>query len=536
MNQAQAVVGPAAWLDRPADASWYFPAEGGDFRTSDLRRRAMAIAAALSARGVRSGDKVAVIQDNGSSMLCVLLALWHLGSVPVPLRPSGSGAWLDEYLGDIRRLCDVCLVIDDAVAAGMLEASPAGVAPEPHRARDDDLALIQFSSGSTGRPKGVMVTHGMIAAQVRQLKSNYEQAGKGESPRAIASWLPFYHDMGLFIGILLPLYLGCDVMAAPPAYYMRNPARWFRAMARRRDDATFFTNSVLAATLRGLRRMEIGTCDLSGLIIYLAAEKIGPAVLDEMMAVLGPHGLAETNIRAGYGLAEYALGCTSTPGGRIRRVSVTFGPDGRVRPAPTEQALTLVSAGVPNEGCEIAIRSTGGRVLGEMVLGEITVSGPCLTPGYYNDPEATRRAMGQSYLRTGDLGFLFAGELYFYARADEMLIVGGRNISPGDVEWAVEQLPFVGPGRCVLFGVDDARSGVQSQVLLVECRDVLAPEIVSERLILLRRLVLDQFGFTPSHIRFVAKGTVEKTSSGKKRTAVIRARYLNGEIASPHGP
>jgi acyl-CoA synthetase (AMP-forming)/AMP-acid ligase II len=325
-------------------------------------------------------------------------------------------------------------------------------------------------------------------------------------------------------------------MAAPPAYYMRNPARWFRAMARRRDDATFFTNSVLAATLRGLRRMEIGTCDLSGVIIYLAAEKIGPAVLDEMMAVLGPHGLAETNIRAGYGLAEYALGCTSTPGGRIRRVSVTFDPDGRVRQEAPEQALTLVSAGVPNEGCAIAIRSAKGTVLGASVLGEITVSGPCLTPGYYNDLAATRRAMGRSYLRTGDLGFLLDGELYFYARADETLKVGGRNVSSGDVELAVEQLPFTGPGRCVLFGVEDARTGVQSQVLLVECSEVPAPEIVSERLIVLRRLVLDQFGFTPSDIRFVPKGTVEKTSSGKKRTALIRARYLTGQVPPPPGP
>jgi acyl-CoA synthetase (AMP-forming)/AMP-acid ligase II len=118
----------------------------------------------------------------------------------------------------------------------------------------------------------------------------------------------------------------------------------------------------------------------------------------------------------------------------------------------------------------------------------------------------------------------------------ELRSARGRNVSPSDVELAVEKLPFTGPGRCVLFGVDDARTGVQSQVLLVECREAPAPEIVSERLIVLRRLVLDQFGFTPSDIRFVPQGTVEKTSSGKKRTAVIRARYLTGELPSPAGP
>jgi fatty-acyl-CoA synthase len=538
-------VGPSAWLDRPCrprDALWHFPAEAADFRISELRRRSRGIAAALSERGVMAGDRVAIMLDNRSTLVCLLLAIWRLGAIAVPLRPvGGAGNWLECYLAEIDRTCDLRLVVteDSDLADPVAQAATCrkplvsvgtlkSVLEPPKRycASAQELALIQFSSGSTGRPKGVMVTHHMIGEQVRQLASNYARAGNGALPTSIACWLPFYHDMGLFIGVLLPLYLDADVMAAPPAFYMRNPARWFRAMSDRRDDLTFSTNSALGATLRWLRRLEPGGCDLSALVMYIAAEKISPRVLDELSAVLGPHGLAADHIRAGYGMAEYALGCTSTQNLQINRATVTIDPAGRVHVGASPQSITLASTGVPNESCTIAIRDEVGHVLGEQRIGEITVSGPCLSPGYYNDQAATLLAMENLWLRTGDIGFLLDGELYFCARKDEMLVVGGRNIAPSDVELAVEQLDFVGPGRSVIFAVEDSCTSTPLQVLLVEAPD-LPQEVLSERLAALRRRVLEQFGFVPTVVELVPKGTVEKTSSGKKRTAVIRNRYLS---------
>ena len=134
--------------------------------------------------------------------------------------------------------------------------------------------------------------------------------------------------------------------------------------------------------------------------------------------------------------------------------------------------------------------------------------------------------MGNAYLRTGDIGFLLDRELYFCGRKDEMLVVGGRNIIPGDVELAVEQLTFVSHGSSVMFGVEDATTAAPLQVLLVESPGGLPREVRSERLAALRRRILEQFGFVPTVIDLMPKGTVEKTSSGKKRTAVIRERYI----------
>ncbi|CAO3359383.1 AMP-binding protein [Azospirillum palustre] len=559
------------WLDHggaAGDPLWHFPAEGMDRRLSELRTRSGVLAAGLAARGVRPGDRVVMLLDTGSSAICLLLALWQLQAVPVPLRPwSGpaSGAALElaggsdraggflRFLLEVTRRSDARLVVTDRPAAipqldpllTMVEALEAPLEPLPPAGGDvdgdvdgegegraDGLALIQFSSGSTGQPKGVMVTHAMVMAQLRQLADNYAAAGSGRPPRSVASWLPFYHDMGLFIGILLPLFTGADAMVAPPAWYMRNPARWFAAMAARGSDLTFSTSSVLAATLRGVRRLHGRGCDLSALILYVAAEKISPVVLDEAAAVLAPLGMPPSQLRAGYGMAEYTLGCTHSREPGLRRLRVRIAPGGRVLTDDSGdgggEKLDLVSVGRPNDACDLVVRDEAGCPLGELMLGEITVAGPCLTPGYWRDEAMTQRALGRGWMRSGDLGFLHDGELFFVARKDEMLVVGGRNVIPADVELEVESLPFVGPGRAVLFGADEP--GGPRQVLLVEGNATSPPPVVSGRLTAIRRCILDGFGFVPTDIAVVPKGTIEKTSSGKKRTAVIRRRWQAGAI------
>ncbi|PWC78554.1 AMP-binding protein [Azospirillum sp. TSH64] len=548
------------WLDHggaAGDPLWHFPAEGMERRLSELRTRSGAIAAGLAARGIRPGDRVVMLLDTGSAAVCLLLALWRLQAVPVPLRPwsgTASGTASDavggsdraggflRFLLEVTRRSDARLVVTDRPAAvpqldpllTSVEALEAPLERSPPAGGDgecraDGLALIQFSSGSTGQPKGVMVTHAMVMAQLRQLADNYAAAGSGRPPRSIASWLPFYHDMGLFIGILLPLFTGADAMAAPPAWYMRNPARWFAAMAARGSDLTFSTSSVLAATLRGVRRLHGRGCDLSALILYVAAEKISPAVLDEAAAVLAPLGMPPSQLRAGYGMAEYTLGCTHSRQPGLRRLRVRIAPGGRVLTEDGDgEALELVSVGKPNDACDLIVRDEAGCPLGEMRLGEITVAGPCLTPGYWRDEAMTQRALGRGWMRSGDLGFLHDGELFFVARKDEMLVVGGRNVIPADVELEVESLPFVGPGRAVLFGADEP--GGPRQVLLVEGNAASPPPVVSGRLTAIRRCILDGFGFVPTDIAVVPKGTIEKTSSGKKRTAVIRRRWQAGAI------
>ena len=525
------------------DPLWRFPAEQLELPLSELLAQARRIAAALSARGVTKGDRVIVMFETGAPAVLVLLALWRLGAVPVPLRPvTDAAAWLADPLARIERICDARCILHggppappDAGAAlgkpvrSLAELDVAQVdAPPIAKSAPDDLALIQFTSGSTGQPRGVMVDHRMVSTQLEQLAANYDTGGTGARPQSFASWLPICHDMGLFIGMLTPLYLRADALLAPPDYYVRNPGRWFAALSAIGCDLTFSTSSVLAATLRGTRRLRPGTCDLSRLVLYIAAEKVSPAVLDQVAATLVPLGLQTRNIRIGYGMAEYALGCTATRSDAVRRLHIRIDDNGHVCPDTRPDAIEIVSVGTPNPECEIVIRDGHGQTLPDWRLGEITIAGPCLTRGYYNDPVATRRALTQGYLRTGDLGFRAGGEIYFVERRDEMLHVGGRNIIPADVEMAVEALPFVGHGRAVLFGLDAPQGGTARQVLLIE--SVSSAAVFAERLSTIRKLVRDRFGFVPTDIESVPRGTVEKTTSGKKRTMVIRQRWRAGTI------
>ncbi len=524
------------------DPMWRFPAEGGEYPLSDLLAQSERLAAGLAEQGVKADDRVITLFDTGSAAVTCLLAIWHLGAVAVPLRPQRINQSGKGLVPDVIRICAAKAIVHTAPQVtfnwpgGTLDLSyqqllrnNAKAVPRADRALRD-LALIQFTSGSTGRPRGVRVRHDMVLTQLRQLSENYRAEGPVAVPQSVGSWLPIYHDMGLFIGMLLPLFCGADALLAPPEYYVRNPARWFRALSDQRCDLSFSTSSVLAATLRGTKRLTPQDCDLSRLVLYIAAEKISPAVMDDLSRRLGPLGLRPQGLRTGYGMAEYALGCTSSLSGPVPRQHVRIAGD-VVTPCPTSaNSLEFVTIGRPNSGCDLAIRDPGGRRLPDWRLGEITVAGSCLTEGYENDAAATDKALGQGYLRSGDLGFRVNGEVYFVGRKDDTMTVAGRHIVPADIEHEIEALSFVGAGRALLFGTEAQGADPSRQILLIESRSAWTPEQATERIAAIRQMTRDRFGFVPSDIVPVPRGTVEKTSSGKKRTRVIKARWLRGEI------
>jgi len=531
------------------DPVWHFPAEGRQAKLSEFWAEAGGFAAVLQERGLRAGDRAVLILENCSDYLALLLAIWRLGAVAVPIRPSGGKhLWIGTYLEHIDRISNFRLAIHDDknpdafseiglrlgkefLGLPAMRCNAATMAGPHHAAADAELAIVQFTSGSTGQPKGVMVTHGMVLAQVRQICRWFEDIAGYPAPRSNASWLPFYHDMGLFIGLLTPLYAGSDAIAAPPSYYMRNPARWFSMLSQHRCDLSFTTNSVLVSSLPWLRRLQGSDCDLSALKLWVAAEKVSPRVIDLATATLMPLGLNPEMLKIGYGMAENGLGATSSPPGLARRLHVRIeGTQVCLAEPGAPGVIELVSVGVASDGCGFTLRDENDVVLSDLVLGEINITGTSVSPGYLNDPESTAAKLADGRLRTGDIGFQYEGELYFVVRRDEMLIISGRNIIPSDVEMAVEELPSVGHGRTALFAIDCSETGVSRPVLLVEGNAEAAPSVHKDLRGEIRERVLDQFGFVLGSVIFVAKGTIEKTSSGKKRTNIIRQRYLDGEM------
>ncbi len=535
------------------EAEWSFPAEKQSFTLSEISTQSRKLASLLRQRGLGKGEKVALLLSNSSAYVIALLAIWRLNAIAVPLRPKGNRQTnYTDYVCHCDAVCDFRLMLhDDTMTAEALTHSQlstkqhADISSLIFAAQDepvldsdaeismDDIAILQFSSGSTGMPKGVMVTHGMMMAQLQNILYNHIGSRRGKPIESLASWMPFNHDMGLFIGVLAPLYVGAQNMLAPPSFYMRNPPRWFALMSERRVDMNFSTNSVLASTLKTLRRLQKQEdIDLSELHLYIGAEKVSPIIVRRCYDYLLPLGMKRENLHIGYGMAENALGaaCTGTETITIQKFHFT-GPN-RLSPIndDSQSSIELVAVGSPDWQHEITIRNQNGDIQPELTLGEINIDSPCVTPGYYHDVEKSAEKIKQGRLLTGDLGFFYAGELYFYARQDDMIISAGRNITPDDIEMAVEELPFVRHGASSLIGMDNAQSGCVELVMLVEVNDHATADELSTYQQQIQAIAYENGDLILTNILFCQRGTIEKTSSGKKRRAVIRKRLINGKI------
>jgi acyl-CoA synthetase (AMP-forming)/AMP-acid ligase II len=530
---------------------WRFPKEKIELPLGEIISAGGRYAAALSSLGVCTGDRVGLVLENGPEYLSIILGIWQLGAIAVPLRPSGGLKFdMSGFLRDIDSDCRFAqLVFDDeieqAVAHGWVASGRAGVrmvrlieraagaaTVTPVLLKPEQIAVLQYSSGSTARPKGVIVTHAMIRDQLKQIDAEYRYGCGGNSIQSSGSWLPFHHDMGLFIGLLYPLFARADNVLASPLFYMRDPRRWFRLQAEHRVQWNFTTNLAMANSIASLLRLDAEGVDLSHFYLYLAAEKVSPAVLQRTCDALARFNMPADHVRIGYGMAENALAVCSTKDGPARCVRVRAAGESGLTSgeAGDPESLEIVSIGKAHVGTVVTIRDDAGNPLPELTVGEICVDGPCVTPGYYNDPEKTAQQIVGRRLHTRDLGFRLGDEFYFVARKDDVLVVGGRNIVPDDIEDCVEGTEVVPAGGSVLIDVPAPATGKTELVLIVEAGGRLSDEEATERRVLLQRHVLDRRGLLINRIAFTRKHALEKTSSGKKRRKIIRERFVRQQL------
>ena len=545
-------------------AIWRFPGEGISITVPEMGERVKRFASVLTKNHICEGDKIGFILDNSYDLVCLLFATWYLNAVAVPLRTrSGRYHNYQKYLGKCDEICDFKLLIfeSDSIAqelSSWVIASKKSALPvqaivnsaveieipeelEAATISPDDMAIIQFSSGSTGDPKGVVVTHGMMMAQLQNIEDNHARS-RGHKVASSASWLPINHDMGLFIGVLSPIFSACDNLLSAPTYYMKNPPRWFSLLSQHKVDFTFSTNSVLASSLNTLKRLYKSSArqpekcrdlDLSNLHLYIAAEKVSPIIVRAAWECLSKFGCPKDNIHIGYGMAENTLGATYTTSGPIKMHWFVLNDNDSLSLSDEKHphAFELASIGIPNDHHKITVRDRNDAILPELTLGEISIESPCVAPAYYNDPETTNKKLKNGLLRTGDLGFVYNGEFYFYTRIDDLIISGGRNVVPDDIEATVETLSFVRIGGSVLLGIENPQTGAMQLHLLVEANACLSAEDIASQRIAIRQHVLNTHDLLIINISPCAKGSIEKTSSGKKRRKVIRQRLLNSAVS-----
>ncbi|WP_394849171.1 amino acid adenylation domain-containing protein [Pendulispora brunnea] len=523
---------------------------------SELDARARAIAARLSREGA-FGRPVLLLYPPGLDYVAGFFGCLYAGAIAVPLYPPDPrrvSRTLPRLLAVVADAgSELALTTDDirVVLEGYVEQAPAlrtmrwivtdrGLDPAPHfdpREEPEGLAYLQYTSGSTGDPKGVMVTH----ANLLENCADMSEVWRLDEQSRMVSWLPLFHDMGLIAGMLLPLYLGNPTQLMSPLSFVANPVHWLRAIDRFGGTISGAPNFAYDLCVAKVREADRDTLDLSRWrTAFNAAEPVRASTIRKFTETFAWSGFRRDTFYPSYGLAEATLIVTA---GKPARVSRTLWVDaealGQGRLAVTSPAAPgakeLASCGTVVPSQELAIVDPDTRAAcADGEIGEVWVRGRAVTRGYRHRPEENERTFlartetGEGpYLRTGDLGFRYEGELYLASRHKDLIIVRGRNHYPQDLERASENSdPMLRLGCVAAFATeDDARV-----IVLQEVREEGTDADYARAMQAIRIAVAEECEVRLAEVALVARGELFKTSSGKIQRRLCRSRYLEGAL------
>lgn len=524
----------------------------------ELHRDAMLWAGRFREAGLQAGDVLLINLAHSPELFQSWLGAVYLGAIPAmfpTLLPGLSWQAYGEQLKElvVRNevkalltipqmaapltfwLADTGCRVWDAAELGRRAAEPylhdwQAVSPEA-------TMLLQFSSGTTGAKKGVRITHGRILQHFDAVAVDRLGVRSDDVP---VNWLPMHHDMGLLGAFLMPLGFALHGVLIAPDQWLRNPKLLFEAISRYRGTITYMPNFAFNHSVRGVRARDLDGLDLSSWRQLMnAAEPVRLESIQAFVAKFAPYGFDSSAILAAYGMAENTVAIslkrydeplrTEWIDGRALREAHRADP---ADPADPE-ALAQVSCGRPIAGTDLLIADDAGQPLPDRSVGEIWLRGMHLFDGYYRQPELTAQAFVGDWFKTGDLGYTVEGEVFVVGRKKDLIIVGGRNIYPEDVEEIISRVPGVRPGRVAAFGLYRERTGTEEIALVCEPVDptllaetdeahALGGQLATE----VRQLVASALGVSIFDVRLVEKGWVLKSSSGKVARGANRDKYL----------
>ena len=520
---------------------------------NDARR----IAAGLVSRGLQPQQAVALMLPTGRPYLASFFGVMLAGGVPVPIYPPARLAQIEDHLRRHARILanaaavfiitvpqakSVALLLREQVPSLTEILTPEELDAEPmpllYRAGSDDIAFLQYTSGSTGDPKGVVLTHANLLANLRAMGG----AIRATSEDVFVSWLPLYHDMGLIGAWFGSLYFAMPLVLMSPLSFLARPARWLQTISRHRGTISAAPNFAYELCAHKLDDAELAGLDLSCWRLALnGAEPVSPATLDAFAARFVPHGLKPEAITPVYGLAECSVGLAFPPlqrGSRIdaiRREAFIRGERAVPAAADDAEAMLVPACGRALPGHEIRIVDSAGYELPDRHIGRLQFRGPSATRGYYRNPEATQRLFQDGWLDSGDFAYLVEGEIYLAGRVKDLIIRGGRNIYPYELEEAVGNIAGVRKGCVAVFASTDPANATERLVVLAETRerDEAAREALRQRI---NEAALDVIGMPADEIVLAPPHAVLKTSSGKIRRAASREMFELGLVGTAPPP
>lgn len=517
---------------------------------SQLRSDALVAARRLVARGVKPGDRLALIAETGPEFAALFCGAVYAGAWPVPLPLPTSFGGKENYIDQLAvqlASSDPCLLVYPGELAEMCgQAAARQSCPglswaafdegaladgDLPTADPDEICYLQYSSGSTRFPHGVAVTHRALLAN---LAGHSHGMDIGDGDRCV-SWLPWYHDMGLVGCFLSPIANQVSVDYLKTEDFARRPLAWLDLISRNQGTTLSYSPTFgydicarrISSQTSVADRFDLSRWRVAG----NGADMIRPDVMQGFVNAFADAGFKASAFLPSYGLAEATLAVTVMPPGEGIRVELveeerlSGSPRDLSRPA---RYRAIVNCGVPVLGMEVAIRGENGEELAHHHIGKVWCRGSSVMHSYFRDPESTAACMVDGWLDTGDMGYVNAqGYLFIVGRAKDMIIINGKNHWPQDIEWAVEQLPGFHQGDIAAFSVE-TENGEETPAVLVHCR-VSDPE---ER-VKLRDQIRDKVrSITGMNcvVELVPPRTLPRTSSGKLSRAKAKKLYLSGEI------
>jgi acyl-CoA synthetase (AMP-forming)/AMP-acid ligase II len=526
--------------------------------TRQLYDRALGIGGALQSMGIGPGDVVILVLRHSRELMDIFWALLAIGAVPAifpyltekidpeayrrqaRLLISSAGATMvitfSQFETELRGLTadSDCRVVTVDDISGTAEAEP------PSRfghTTGNEVALLQYSSGTTGLQKGVVHTHRHMLGSVLGVQNAFGV----RDDDVVVSWLPLFHDLGLIGGFFMPLLTGIPAVIMSPFYWLRNPKSLFELIHRHRGTISLMPNFALNHSVRSVRKRDTEDLDLSCWRVLLnAAEPVRLDSLRSFAERFGPSGYDPSAMMVGYGTTECTGPVTISPAGKgpeadwvdLEALQTT----GYAMPSTDRApgATPIVSCGRPLPGWEVEIVDEAGNGLDERHVGEVIVRGPLLFDEYHRSPELTARAFRNGWFRPGDLGYRSDGRLYICGRIKDVIVTGGRNIHPEDVEEIANRVDGIYPGRAVAFGVHNELTGTEGVVIVCELRHRYTGDKTIEIERELRGRLVAEMETTLVDLHLLdEKGWVIKTTNGKIARSANRAKYLKTLARGP---
>jgi long-chain fatty acid adenylase/transferase FadD26 len=534
---------------------------------SQLHRRAQVVAAEI-ASCAPPGERVAILAPQGLEYIVGFFAALEVGCIAVPLPVPQFGAHDERATGALEDSSPAVILttsaaVNDVVACvRALPGKPAAVieidaldldAPstsEPAHAAHTNIAVLQYTSGATRNPAAVVVTHKNILANLEMVVADYCQDDDGKAPPpdlTLVSWLPIYHDMGLLLGITGAVTVGRHSVLMSPMAFLQRPARWAQQLAKNTHPFTAVPNFAFELVARRTTDADMAGLDLAHVHTVLSgSERVHAATIRRFIDRFSPFNFPATSLKPSYGLAEAMVYVASSGPGRVP-TGVNFDYEklsaGHAEACEDEVGVELVSVGVPRASTiRIVDPDTRAENPAGMV-GEIWLHGDNIANGYWRKPQQSQRTFGGQlvdpstgtpqgpWLRTGDLGVMYDGELFIIGRIKDLLIVDGRNHYPDDIEATTQE---ISGGRVAAISIPDDRT--ERLVVIVEMKNRgSSDEEMQHKLRTVRQQVTSAIskshGLRVADLVLVPPGSIPITTSGKIRRSSCIEVYRQDEFS-----